>query len=130
MAIALPTVTGATIVSEYAATNTNLTRSMQPDAYGHYQPVFGASLNYSRTDYLVDSEGNKTAIVQHVPVQPQPGLPWTPDPYQGNINLTPAQLATLEATVPTTGLLSAIAAQEDLLIQADLVARGIIQATA
>lgn len=126
MAVALPAITGATIESEYAATAINFSRTMQPDASGHYQPVFAGSISYQRTDYVTDGNGNKTGIVQHVPQQ-GPGM--QPDPYYGAVAVTAAQLGTMDATVPTTGLLTAIAAQADALIQADLVARGILAAS-
>ena len=128
MAIQLPSSTGS-ILSEYAATTTIINRTVQPDVNNHYNPVFTATINYSRTDYLVDVDGNKTNIIQRtpwVPVQPIPGQPWPQDPYIGSITLTQEQMITLETMVPTVGLLPAIATQEDLFIHADLVTRGLI----
>lgn len=130
MSVPLST-SSASVVSEYAATQTILGRTMQLDANGHLNPVFSAVINYARTDYVVDANGNKLNVIQrNPPTPPAPGQPWTPDPYTGSVNLTQAQMATLEALVPTTGLLAAIAAQEDSFIQADLVTRGLIAAPA
>ena len=130
MAVPLPSTTGATIVSEYAAANINIVRTMVMDANGHFEPAFTGQIGYQRTDYVTDGSGNKTAIVQHQPTQPLPGQPYLADPYFGNGQVNAAQLATMDSATPTTGLLTAIAAEADALIQADLVARGIMTATA
>ena len=129
MSITLAQTTG-NILPEYAATNTSFNRQMVPDANGHFQPQFNGNLNYQRTDYLVDANGNKIGIIQHVPPAQVPGQPYLQDPYFGNISLNQEQLAGMEGAIPTTGLLTAIAVDEDALIQADLVARGIMAAPA
>ena len=129
MSITLSTATGS-VLAEYAATSISIQRSMQPDSNGHLQPVFTGNLAYSRVDYLVDGSGNKTAIIQRTMVPPAPGAAPQPDPYQGWVNVSAAQLAGMDGAVPTVGLLTAIAAAADALIQADLVARGILMAPA
>ena len=126
MSVPLPRVT-ATVLSEYAATQINFSRSVQPDADSHYVAVFGASIAYGRTDYVVDQAGNKTNIVQRVqPGMPMPPGPYVADLYYGAIQLTPAQIAELGAIHPTTDLLSAIAEAADDLIHADLISREIL----
>jgi hypothetical protein len=123
MSISLPTNT-ATIFSEYAASNISFNRSVQPDSNGHLVTVFSGNIAYNRTDYVVDTEGNKLNVIQQnrqfVPT------PMYTDPYSGNIRLEAAELATLSATIPTVDLLTAIAAGADALIHEDLVKRGII----
>lgn len=123
MAVTLPNAS-ATLASEYAATSISVNRQMVPDANGHLVAQFSANIAYSRTDYIVDSQGNKLNIVQRTVA---PGLPPGPDTYTGWINLAGEALAPLAAEVPTVPLLEAIAEAADALIHADLVARGILQ---
>ena len=110
------------VLPEYAATNITINRSMQPDENNHYNPVISATINYARTDYVADTNGNKLNIVQRAPftpVQPAPGQPWVQDSYTGSVQVSSAQMAALpnQTLTPT---------QIDALIRADLVTRGII----
>lgn len=125
MAIPLPS-TQATLLSEYASTSINLSRSMQPDTASHLVPVYQVGIAYQRVDYVVDEAGNKLNVVQRNQPMPTPGLPYAQDEYYGNLQLTQAQIAVLGSTIPTVGLLTAIAEAADDLIHADLVARGIL----
>lgn len=123
MSVSITAPTGSTL-SEYVAQAINFQVQDQPDANGHYQRVFTAFLPYVRKDWLVDASGNKLAIINPPGVHPvdKNGA----DVYYGNISLSAADLAALDATVPTTSGLTWIAAQADAKIQADLTARGIL----
>ena len=125
MAIPLPS-TQATLLSEYASTSINLSRTMQSDTAGHLVPVFAVGIAYQRTDYVVDESGNKLNVIQRNQPQPTPGMPYAQDTYFGNLQLTQAQIAELGGGIPTVDLLTAISEAADALIHADLVARGIL----
>lgn len=125
MAISL-TPTSATLASEYAATSINFGRSLQANADGHLVPVYSAQVAYSRQDFVVDEDGNKTNIVQRTGSNGGPMMSPQPDPYQGWVSLTHEQLLSLGAAEPAANLLEAISDAADALIQADLVKRGLV----
>ena len=112
----------SSVESEYAATSIAIQRSMQPDANGYLQPAWTGQLAYSRTDYLVDGNGNKTATIQRTILPAGPGVPPGPDPNNGWISLASAQVEALQAA--GTGYNAAV----DALVHADLVNRGLLTA--
>lgn len=126
MAVILPQTSG-NIVPEYAATNINFNRSVQ-NIEGVLVPVYSASINYERKDYLVDSAGKKVGVISlDIPI----GAPSTLDNLKiGTVSLLPEQVNVLFAQIPETGkvLGEIIADMADSLIHDDLVARGIISA--
>ena len=116
MAITLPE-TSSAIQAEYAAANVSFNRSVQPDSTGHLVPVVTAQIAYSRTDYVVNDDGDKLNIVQRNLV-PGPGL-HAGDPYQGYLSLDAEQTIALKAAGNMDNAV-------DALVQADLVKRGLL----
>lgn len=122
MSVPLPPISGGTVQPEFAATNIGFTRSVKSIEGGSIVAVFTASLSYQRTDYLLNSSGQKVGIVNS-----EIGLPQDPLRY-GNIYLDANKTEVLFETVPPAGepLGVVIANMADELIHEDLVARGII----
>ena len=121
MAVLLPQTSG-NIVPEYAATSINFNRQIQ-NISGVLVPVYTAQLSYERKDYLVNATGEKIGVVSlDSPMMPGP------DEKRGNILLSPDETMLLFFKVPKAGkaLGEVITEEVDLLIHANLVARGII----
>lgn len=124
MAVTLSQTTG-NILSEYAATNISFIRFVKNEA-GVITPVFQASINYDRKDYLLDAQGAKVGIVTADPAQSMPQN----SPYYGTVYLSPEQFAQLFNIMgdSTKTLLEQIATLADQKIHEDLVQRGILTA--
>lgn len=123
MAVLLPSISGGSVLPEYAATSISFNRSVQ-NIDGVMTPVFTAQISYSRIDYLVQS-GKKVGVVTT-----QLGMA---DPvYQnanfGNIFINAEKLALLSSAPsdPEKSTFDALADMADALIREDLISRGII----
>jgi glutamate 5-kinase len=122
MAISLPSETGGSVLPEYAA-HTSVTQRTIRKIGDAMVAVFSGSLAYSRIDYLVQN-GKKVAVVTSDAIQP--GMP-NPASSSGNVQLTAeAFAAAMAADAELLAAFEKIAAFEDSLIRADLVAKGII----
>jgi len=126
MSITVSTTPGQTTTSEYAAISISFNRAMVP-VNNVLTPEYTANINYSKVDYLLDASGNKVSVIQPSPVISTGNNSW------GNVNVSSAQLTALSAglsTSTTSNIIDVIANAADSLIQADLVARGIVSAPA
>jgi hypothetical protein len=124
MAVPVPGSTSGSIVSEYAATNINLNRSVQK--VGEFLAgVFSASLSYEKKTYVVDTQGNKVGLVVQ---QDAPGMMPMNDLNRGSISLDATTFGQYFAKVCVGGeiLGEEIAALADQLIREDLIKRGIL----
>lgn len=112
------------ILPDYAAASSSTSRTVQK-VNGVMVPRFTGSIFYQRTDYVLDSEGNKIGIVQADTSTPMvPGG----DLRTGNVHVSAEQFeAAMVADPELAAAFEKIAAFEDSLIHADLVRRGIIQ---
>ena len=125
MAVSVPNSTTGSVVSEFAATQSTTTRQIQK-VDGVMQAVFQGNLNYSRTDYLVDADGKRIAIVQS---DPTPGPMGLNPGNAGSVYLSPEILAADLAADPALyAAFNLIAAYEDGKIKADLINRKILGA--
>ena len=125
MAVSVPNSTTGSVVSEFAATQSTTTRQIQK-VDGVMQAVFQGNLNYARTDYLVDADGKRIAIVQS---DPTPGPMGLQPSNSGSIYLDPATFAAELAADPAlAAAFQKVADYEDGKIKADLVARNLIGA--
>ena len=123
MAVSVPNSTTGSVVSEYAATQSTTTRQIQK-VDGVMQAVFQGNLNYARTDYLVDADGKRIAIVQS---DPTPGPMGMQPSSSGSIYLDPATFAAdLAADPKLATAFQVVADYEDGKIKADLTARKIL----
>lgn len=123
MAVSVPNSTTGSVVSEYAATQSTTTRQIQK-VDGVMQAVFQGNLNYARTDYLVDADGKRIAIVQS---DPTPGPMGMQPSNSGSIYLDPATFAAdLAADPALAAAFQKVADYEDGKIKADLTARKIL----
>jgi hypothetical protein len=123
MAVSVPNNTTGSVVSEYAATQSTTTRQVQK-VDGVMQAVFQGNLNYARTDYLVDADGKRIAIVQS---DPMPGPMGMQPSNSGSIYLSPeALMADLAADPKLLESFNYIADYEDSKILADLNARKLV----
>ena len=123
MAVSVPNSTTGSVVSEYAATQSTTTRQIQK-VDGVMQAVFQGNLNYARTDYLVDKDGKRIAIVQSDPTPVPMGMQAS---NAGSVYLSPEVLgADLMADPALLAAFNKIADYEDAKIKADLVARKLV----
>ena len=123
MAVSVPNSTTGSVASEYAATQSTTTRQIQK-VDGVMQAVFQGNLNYARTDYLVDKDGKRIAIVQSDPTPVPMGMQAS---NAGSVYLPPEVLgADLMADPALLAAFNKIADYEDAKIKADLVARKLV----
>lgn len=124
MGVALTPISGSSVLPEYAATNISLVRSIK-NVNGEIVPVFTASINYIRTDYLVNAEGKRIAVVSDQAMMMEPN-----SDRHGFISVDETTISDLWATAPAegVGVGKAIADMADTLIREDLIRRGIITA--
>lgn len=120
MAISLPT-TNAGIVTEYAAGTIAFNRAIVMGPDGFLVAQFTANLSYSKTEFVVDANGNKVGIVQ----RPSAGIPFDGLDH-GAIFLAPEQLAPLLGTTTDAVVFEFISNMADSLIRADLIKRGLL----
>lgn len=112
MSVTLPPTEGS-VLTEYLPSIT-LGQSIEAQD-GVYSAKVAISINYSRTDYMVNAAGQRTGIIQSTP-SPADTTRW------GSLSLTPEQVSALGDAV------AMLQAQADELVHADLVAKGVIHA--
>lgn len=124
MGVSLSPISGGSILPEYAASNISLVRSIR-NVNGEIVPLFTASINYIRTDYLLNGEGKKVGVVSDQLMAMEPN-----SERLGYISVDETQIAGLWSTEPADGIGvgKAIADMADTLIREDLIRRGILTA--
>ena len=133
MSIALPGTTSGNIISEYAATTTNINRFMIVGEDGFLIPVFSCSIHYEKKDYVIDSSGNKLGVFNKQPTSPSliPSLGLiTEDQSRGNINLDYTTFAQYFSKQTKEGDILGLVVSDliDELIRLDLIKRNILTA--
>jgi hypothetical protein len=135
MSIPVPGSINSNIISEYAATNTSITRAMAQGSDGFISPIYTMSINYAKKSYVVDANNNKLGIVTTqdtgIPlINSGPGGVGPGGDSFGFLQLSAADLMPYLGRVAVAGELMGNVIEDtiDSLIQADLVKRGILNA--